>query len=118
MRKTFNQLSQSSVYKQDDISVCLSVCGGTYGGGSEVLVVIDGESIKENPTTSNALCTPAMSDPPVVAFTERAGKPGGGKGMLCRDIPGAIATEVQWRIAYAVSDVGRHEPSSRCNKNL
>ena len=66
-----------------------------------MLVVIDGESIKENPSASNALCTPEMNDTPVVVFTERAGKAGGGKGILCRDMPGAIATEIQWRIAYA-----------------
>lgn len=43
------------------------------------LTYIDGESIKENPSTSNALCTPEMNDPPVVVFTERAGKAGGGQ---------------------------------------
>lgn len=37
--KTYNQISQSAVYKQDDISVSLTVCGGSYGGGSEVLIV-------------------------------------------------------------------------------
>lgn len=37
--KAFNQLSQSSVYKEDEVSVSLTVCGGTYCGGSEVLVV-------------------------------------------------------------------------------
>lgn len=36
---TFNQISQSATYKEDEIAVCLSVCGGSYGGGSEVLVV-------------------------------------------------------------------------------
>ena len=36
---TFNQLSQSAVYKADDVSVSLTVCGGTYGGGSETLIV-------------------------------------------------------------------------------
>lgn len=35
----FNQISQSAGYKQDETSVNLTVCGGTYGGGSEVLVV-------------------------------------------------------------------------------
>ena len=35
----FNQLSQSAVYKQDEITVSLTCCGGSYGGGSEVLVV-------------------------------------------------------------------------------
>lgn len=30
---TFNQISQSAVYKRDDISVSLTVCGGSYGGG-------------------------------------------------------------------------------------
>lgn len=35
MKRMFNQLSQSSVYKEDEISVCLSVCGGTYGGGAK-----------------------------------------------------------------------------------
>lgn len=37
--KAFNQLSQSAVYKEDEISVTISVRGGSYGGGSEVLVV-------------------------------------------------------------------------------
>lgn len=29
---TFNQISQSAVYKEDDISVSITVCGGSYGG--------------------------------------------------------------------------------------
>ena len=29
---TFNQVSQSAVYKEDDVSVSLTVCGGSYGG--------------------------------------------------------------------------------------
>ena len=37
--KTFNQISQSAGYREDDISVSITVCGGSYGGGSEVLVV-------------------------------------------------------------------------------
>lgn len=45
-----------------------------------MLIVIDGDNIKKDPTASSTLCTPAMSDPPVVVFTERAGKPGGAKG--------------------------------------
>ena len=36
---TFNQISQSAVYKEDDKSVTLSVCGGSYGGGAECLIV-------------------------------------------------------------------------------
>ena len=36
--KAFNQLSQSAVYREDDVSVSLTVCGGSYGG-SEVLIV-------------------------------------------------------------------------------
>lgn len=39
MKKTFNQISQSAGYIEDDVSVSLTVCGGSYGGGSEVLVV-------------------------------------------------------------------------------
>ena len=35
----YNQISQSAVYRKDEIAVTLSVCGGSYGGGSEVLVV-------------------------------------------------------------------------------
>ena len=37
--KAFNQISQSAVYQETDISVSITVCGGSYGGGSEVLVV-------------------------------------------------------------------------------
>lgn len=44
---TFNQLSQSAVYKADDVSVSLTVCGGTYGGGSEVLVVYGFDSYNQ-----------------------------------------------------------------------
>lgn len=33
---SFNQLSQSAVYKEDDKSVTLSVCGGSYGGAVNV----------------------------------------------------------------------------------
>ena len=36
---TFNQISQSAVYTADEISVSLTCCGGSYGGGSETLVV-------------------------------------------------------------------------------
>ena len=38
-KKTFNQISQSAVYRADDISVSITCCGGSYGGGSETLVV-------------------------------------------------------------------------------
>ena len=38
-KQTYNQISQSAGYRQDDISVSITVCGGSYGGGSEVLVV-------------------------------------------------------------------------------
>ena len=38
-RRTYNQLSQSAVYREDNASVSLTVCGGSYGGGSEVLVI-------------------------------------------------------------------------------
>ena len=48
--KTFNQISQSAVYKEDDISVSITVCGGSYGGGSETLVV----ARKENDEFSNS----------------------------------------------------------------
>lgn len=36
---TFNQISQSAVYRQDETSVSITCCGGSYGGGSETLVV-------------------------------------------------------------------------------
>lgn len=39
MTKTFNQNSHSGDYKASEISVSITVLGGTYGGGSEVLVV-------------------------------------------------------------------------------
>lgn len=42
--KTFNQISQSAVYRESDVSVSITVCGGSYGGGSEVLVVMDTRS--------------------------------------------------------------------------
>lgn len=29
----FNQISQSADYRADDVSVSLTVCGGSYGGG-------------------------------------------------------------------------------------
>ena len=35
----FNQLSQSSIYKQAEKTGALTVRGGTYGGGSECLIV-------------------------------------------------------------------------------
>lgn len=37
--KTFNQNSHSGDYKASEISVSITVAGGTYGGGSEVLIV-------------------------------------------------------------------------------
>lgn len=39
MQMTFNQMTHSGDYKEDDISVSVTVLGGTYGGGSETLVV-------------------------------------------------------------------------------
>ena len=36
---TYNQTSHSGDYKADEVSVSVTVLGGTYGGGSEVLVV-------------------------------------------------------------------------------
>ena len=35
--RCFNQLSQSSVYREDTKTVSLTVCGGTYGGGVGML---------------------------------------------------------------------------------
>lgn len=32
--KTFNQVSQSAVYREDDIAVSTTVCGGSYGGAA------------------------------------------------------------------------------------
>lgn len=46
--KAYNQLSQSAIYKEDEISVSLTVCGGSYGGGSEVLIVQGEEQSAEN----------------------------------------------------------------------
>lgn len=45
--KTFNQISQSAIYREDEIAVSLTCCGGSYGGGSEVLIIqgVDDESI-------------------------------------------------------------------------
>lgn len=43
VRRAFNQLSQSAIYKEDDKTVTLSVCGGSYGGGSECLIVTQTE---------------------------------------------------------------------------
>lgn len=39
--KAFNQISQSAVYREDEKTVSLTVCGGSYGGGSETLVVAE-----------------------------------------------------------------------------
>lgn len=33
LRKAFNQISQSAVYREDKVSVSITVCGGSYGGG-------------------------------------------------------------------------------------
>ena len=44
-QKTFNQISQSGVYRESDIAVSVTVCGGSYGGGSEVLVVENDKDI-------------------------------------------------------------------------
>ena len=53
--RCFNQLSQSAVYREDEISVSVTVCGGSYGGGSEVLVI---ESNQEHATISDTeVCT-------------------------------------------------------------
>ena len=39
--RCFNQISQSAIYKQDEKSVSLTCCGGSYGGGSECIVLHD-----------------------------------------------------------------------------
>ena len=44
---TFNQISQSAGYRADDVSVSITCCGGSYGGGSEVLVIY---YIQDEPT--------------------------------------------------------------------
>lgn len=36
---TYNQTSHSGDYREDNVSVSITVLGGTYGGGSEVLVI-------------------------------------------------------------------------------
>ena len=41
-KTAFNQISQSAIYKKDDISVSITVNGGSCGGGSEVLIVEHG----------------------------------------------------------------------------
>lgn len=46
--KTFNQVSQSADYREDSISVSITVCGGSYGGGSETLVLMEKEDETEN----------------------------------------------------------------------
>ena len=33
--KAFNQVSQSAVYREDDIAVSTTVCGGSYGGAAK-----------------------------------------------------------------------------------
>lgn len=33
--KTYNQVSQSAGYRGDEISVSLTVCGGSYGGAAK-----------------------------------------------------------------------------------
>lgn len=38
-RTAYNQISQSAVYREDETTVSLTVCGGSYGGGSETLIV-------------------------------------------------------------------------------
>lgn len=37
--KTYNQTSHSGDYREDEVSVSMTVLGGTYGGGSEVLII-------------------------------------------------------------------------------
>ena len=33
--QTFNQISQSAGYKDDEVAVNLTVCGGSYGGAAK-----------------------------------------------------------------------------------
>lgn len=51
VRITFNQISQSAVYREDSISVSITVCGGSYGGGSETLVVETDDDFQEDETS-------------------------------------------------------------------
>ena len=53
--RCFNQISQSAGYSDDEISVSLTVCGGSYGGGSETLIVYDDhENVGRQPDGSDA----------------------------------------------------------------
>lgn len=49
----FNQISQSAIYKNDDISVSITVNGGSCGGGSEVLIVEYGEDSNDREESKN-----------------------------------------------------------------
>lgn len=46
--RSYNQISQSAIYKEDDVSVSVTVCGGSYGGGSEVLIVTENTNAESN----------------------------------------------------------------------
>lgn len=55
--KAYNQLSQSAVYREDETAVSLTVCGGSYGGGSEVLVL---ESNQNHATIKDTEICPTL----------------------------------------------------------
>ena len=59
MQLAYNQISQSSVYREDEVSVSLTVCGGTYGGGSEVLVIESTQEHAQIKDTEVCPCLPA-----------------------------------------------------------
>lgn len=77
--RTFNQISQSAVYREDDISVSLTVCGGSYGGGSEVLIL-------QRRFSDVLLCDED------VAPTLEAGAGGGGNNlpMIMQNVTGTL----------------------------
>lgn len=35
-KKAYNQISQSTVYRETDVTVSLTVCGGSYGGDRNI----------------------------------------------------------------------------------
>ena len=67
---TFNQISQSAGYAKDDVAVSVTVCGGSYGGGSEVLVLQEYTTLQDGTNTESM----KMSAKPCKSSGEQGGQ--------------------------------------------
>ena len=94
-------------------------------GGSGVCYPIDliresrgaFETYEENADKAGSLKQSDCKGSQVVCFKERAGCPGGGKGILCGDKPFTLSTTTDQAVCYAISGKQQSLATSECLAN-